>query len=238
MIALVDSDILVYRVGSVSNDDTEPHALSKVDAFIENLFLVDLPDIFEWELHLTGKDNFRKEKAVTVPYKGNRKDTAKPVHYEAIRKHLVRKWKAVVTDGMEADDKLAMRQHSLTNEFKDKDASIIVTLDKDLDQVVGWHYNFVKKERYYMEQDEADLRFFKQFLTGDRIDNIIGVKGIGDKKAQKLLQDLNNKERWDCIVEHLGLDRAIENGHLLYMLRHEVDSFDNYLKTMELLCGE
>jgi len=236
MKALVDSDILVYRVGSVSNEDTVAHALSKVDAFVENLFLLDLPDIFEWELYLTGKDNFRKEKAVTLPYKGNRKDTAKPVHYEAIRKHLVDKWHAKVVDGMEADDVLAIRQHELTNNFEDKDASMIVTLDKDLDQVVGWHYNFVKKERYYMEQDEADFLFYKQFLTGDRIDNIQGVKGIGDVKATKLLQDLTtNKERWDCVVEHLGLDRAIENGHLLYMLRSYTDDFETYAKKEGLL---
>jgi hypothetical protein len=230
MIALVDSDILVYRVGSVTNEDTESYALSKVDAFIENLFLLDLPEIFEWELHLTGKGNFRHDVAVTQPYKGNRKDKAKPVHYEAIRKHMVDKWDAIVTDGMEADDKLAIRQHELTEEFKHKDNSVIVTLDKDLDQVIGWHYNFVKKEMYYMEQDEADLRFFKQFLTGDRIDNIQGVHGIGDKKSQKLLEDLNNKERWDCVVEHLGLDRAIENGHLLYMLRSDDDNFEDYAK--------
>jgi 5'-3' exonuclease len=131
---------------------------------------------------------------------------------------------------MEADDKLAIRQHELTEEFKHKDNSVIVTLDKDLDQVIGWHYNFVKKEMYYMEQDEADLRFFKQFLTGDRIDNIQGVHGIGDKKSQKLLEDLSNKERWDCVVEHLGLDRAIENGHLLYMLRSDDDNFEDYAK--------
>ena len=230
MIALVDSDILVYRVGSVTNEDAEPYALSKVDAFIENLFLLDLPEIFEWELHLTGKGNFRHDVAVTLPYKGNRKDKAKPVHYEAIRKHMVDKWDAIVTDGMEADDKLAIRQHELTEEFKHKDNSVIVTLDKDLDQVIGWHYNFVKKEMYYMEQDEADLRFFKQFLTGDRIDNIQGVHGIGDKKSQKLLEDLSNKERWDCVVEHLGLDRAIENGHLLYMLRSDDDNFEEHAK--------
>lgn len=230
MIALVDSDILVYRVGSVSNDDTESYALSKVDAFVENLFLFDLPEVFEWEMHLTGKDNFRYDKAVTLPYKGNRKGTAKPTHYQAIRKHLVDKWDAVVSDDIEADDKLAIRQHELTNNFEDKDASVIVTLDKDLDQVVGWHYNFVKKDMYYMEQDEADLRFFKQFLTGDRIDNIQGVHGIGDKKSQKLLEELNNKERWDCIVEHLGLDRAVENGHLLYMLRTDDDDFEAYAK--------
>ena len=67
MIALVDSDILVYRVGSVSNEDTESYALSKVDAFVENLVLFDLPEVFEGQMHPTGQGNFRYDKAVTIP---------------------------------------------------------------------------------------------------------------------------------------------------------------------------
>jgi hypothetical protein len=235
MIALLDADIFVYRVGAVSNDDTVHHAQQKMDAFIEGL-LIELDDCFEWELYITGTNNFRKEKAVTAPYKGNRK-SEKPAHYEALRKHLQKKWKAELIDDKEADDMLAIRQIELTKDYKELDNSIIVTLDKDLDQIEGWHYNFVKKDKYLVEHEEALLNFYKQFLTGDRVDNIIGVKGIGDVKATKLLEGKTEKEMWDIVVEHLGLDRAIENGHLLYMLRHKVDSFDNYVKTMELLHG-
>ena len=237
MLALIDSDILVYRVGAVSNEDSAVHAKAKMDTFIENLMMLDLPDVFDFELHLTGSGNFRKEIAVTVPYKGNRKDNAKPVHYDVLRKHLVDHWCATVSDGIEADDKLAMRQHELTEEFNNREASVIVTLDKDLNQVEGWHYNFVKDTMYDVTKDEAVLSFYKQFLTGDRIDNIVGVKGIGDVKATKLLQDLSEPEMWAVVVEHLGIDRAIENGHLLYMLRHEGDSFIKYLERNNLSCG-
>jgi len=51
------------------------------------------------------------------------------------------------------------------------------------------------------------------------------VKGIGPKKALKLLDGKSEHEMWEVVVEHLGEDRAIENGHLLYMLRHHDDTF-------------
>jgi 5'-3' exonuclease len=62
-------------------------------------------------------------------------------------------------------------------------------------------------------------------LTGDRVDNIVGVRGIGEVKAEKLLKDKNEQEMWETCVELLGYDRAVENGHLLYMLRHKDDTF-------------
>jgi len=120
---------------------------------------------------------------------------------------------------MEADDMLAIRA------TEKGDDSVMVTLDKDLDQVVGWHYNFAKKLRYYITKDQGLLNFYKQFLVGDAVDNIKGVRGIGDKRAQKLLQDKTEHEMWSIVVEHLGEDRALENGRLLYMLRSLDDVF-------------
>ena len=82
------------------------------------------------------------------------------------------------------------------------------------------HYNFVKKEKYYVTADEGLLNFYMQFLVGDRIDNIIGVKGIGPVKARKLLEDKTAQEMFDVCVEELGSEeRAIENGILLYLQR-------------------
>ena len=84
----------------------------------------------------------------------------------------------------------------------------------------GWHYNFVKKEKYYITEEEGLLKFYMQFLVGDRVDNIIGVKGIGPKKAYKLLNGLSEREMFDVCVEELGSqERAIENGILLYLQR-------------------
>ena len=216
--ALIDADILNYRIGFATNSEEESVAIRTMAGFLEDLLLFDLPECQSWELHLTGKNNFRNQYAETAPYKGNR-TSDKPVHYHLLREYLVTSWGAEVSDGIEADDMLAIRATELG------DDSIIVTLDKDLDQVVGWHYNFVKKIKYYVEKDEGLFNFYKQFLTGDSVDNIVGAKGIGPKKAEKLLADKSEEEMWDVIVEHLGEERAIENGHLLYMLRHRDDQF-------------
>ena len=103
-------------------------------------------------------------------------------------------------------------------------AKVLFALE-DLDQVVGWHFNFAKGLLYYIDQETADFNFYKQFLTGDRVDNIKGVHGIGEKRATALLEGKTVEEMWGIIVDKLGYDRAIENGHLLYMLRSVGDSF-------------
>lgn len=218
-VAIIDADILVYRFGFATNNDSEDMAIRTIAHFLEDLIMLDLPYCQRWSLHLTGKGNFRDEIAVTAPYKGNRKDAEKPKHYKLIRDYLVYSWDAVIWEGMEADDAIAIEATELAGE------GVIVSLDKDLDQVVGWHYNFVKDNLYYIDQETADFNFYKQFLTGDAVDNIKGVYGIGPKKAEKLLEGKTPTEMWEVIVEHLGYDRAMENGRLLYMLRSVNDTF-------------
>jgi 5'-3' exonuclease len=65
---------------------------------------------------------------------------------------------------------------------------ICVTNDKDNKQTIGEHYDPVKKEAFYVTQEEADRWFYYQLLVGDTVDNLKGVVGIGKKKAAKLLQ--------------------------------------------------
>jgi hypothetical protein len=216
--ALIDADILNYRIGFACNEESESVAITTMAHFLEDLLLLDLTKVQTWELHLTGKENFRNDIAVTAPYKGNRK-SEKPVHYRLLREYLVDAWAATVSQGIEADDMLAIRATELG------ESSVIVSLDKDLDQVPGWHYNFSKKSLYHIDPAEGLLKFYKQMLTGDRVDNIVGVRGIGEVKAEKLLKDKNEQEMWETCVELLGYDRAVENGHLLYMLRHKDDTF-------------
>jgi len=160
-VAIIDADILVYRFGFATNNDSEDMAIRTIAHFLEDLVMIDLPHCQRWSLHLTGKGNFRDEIAVTAPYKGNRKGAEKPKHYKLIRDYLVYSWDAVIWEGMEADDAIAIEATEL------KGDGVIVSLDKDLDQVVGWHYNFVKDNLYYIDQETANFNFYKQFLTGD-----------------------------------------------------------------------
>lgn len=217
--AIIDADIFVYRIGFATDKEEQGTALRTMAGYLEDMIMFDLPFCTTWSLHLTGKRNFRDEIAVTRPYKANRKGTKKPTHYQALRDYLAWSWDATIWDGMEADDAVAIEATELG------DKGVIVSLDKDLDQVVGHHYNFAKGLHYFVDEETAKFNFYKQFLTGDAVDNIEGVRGIGDKRATKLLEGKTEIEMWDIIVELLGEDRAIENGHLLYMLRSINDSF-------------
>jgi len=216
MIALLDSDILCYRVGFATDEETENTAIETMAVFLEDLIMFDLVDCDGHELFLTGKSNFRHEIAVTAPYKGNRKDAKKPKHLPLLREYLQMAWGATVSEGEEADDVIAIRATELG------DDSIIVSTDKDFNQVPGWHYNFVKKVKSYVTPEEGLRFFYKQILTGDAADNIKGLFRVGDVKATKMLADYKTEvELYQCCVEALGKERVLENARLLWLRRKQ-----------------
>lgn len=216
MKALVDADILVYRFGFASEGDPAEFALARLSEFLDNLY-VTLP-VDEVEGYLTGKGNFRNEVAVTAPYKGTRK-ADKPYHFDLLREYMQTSWGFVEVEGIEADDKLGIEAYK-----HEPEETIIVSIDKDLNMIRGNHYNFVKEEQYYITEDEAIRNFYLQMLTGDKVDNIIGLPGIGPVKSKKMLADCTTElEMYDVVLKAYdnNLDRVIENGRLLWILREE-----------------
>jgi len=215
MIALIDSDILCYRVGAVTEEENENTAIETMAVYLEDMLMFDLLDCEEHELFLTGKQNFRFDVAVTAPYKGNRKDKAKPKHLPLLREYLQVSWDASVSDGQEADDDIAIRATELGEDC------IIASIDKDFLQVPGWHYNFVKKVKKHVTPEEGLRFFYKQILMGDSADNIKGIFRVGEKKATKMLADLKTEQQfYQCCVEGLGEERVLENARLLWLRRY------------------
>jgi 5'-3' exonuclease len=216
--ALIDGDILVYRVGFSTNEpDEEKFALSRMGNFVDRL--IRLEGIETYEGYLTGKNNYRSEIATEQAYKGNRKDARKPVHYDSLREYLVSKWGFTVVDGQEADDAMGIKAYELP-----EDSSCIMTIDKDLDMIRGWHYNFVKEDLYYVTEKEAIKNFYIQILTGDRVDNIPGIKGIGPVKAKKILENCTTeKSLFKAVSEKYDhdIDKLTERGRLLWIRRKE-----------------
>lgn len=212
--ALIDADSLIYAVGFSSNDTEEPIAVSRLEATMVELCM-DL-DCEDYKGYLTGKGNFRNDIAITAPYKGQRV-AEKPIHYQALRDHLVNSWGFEVVQGIEADDAVGIAAYALA-----EDESIMVHIDKDLNQFRGWHYNYRKKEKYYVSEFEGLRAFYTQILTGDRIDNIIGLKGIGPVKAKRILEECTNEnELYQAVLKAYEGDqqRVLENGQLLWLQR-------------------
>lgn len=212
--ALIDGDILCYRIGFATEDEDEGTAITTMATFLEDLLLFDLLDYEDTEIFLTGTDNFRFDVATTAPYKGNRKDVKKPQHLALLRDYLVKAWGATISEGQEADDDIAIRALELGSEC------IIVSIDKDFMQVPGWHYNFIKREKKFVTEEEGLRFFYKQILTGDNADNIKGIKGVGPVRAEKMLKDASTPHQlYQCCVEAMGEERVLENARLLWLRR-------------------
>jgi 5'-3' exonuclease len=185
-IALLDGDILVYRIGFSNEDELEHVALVSMDNYIEEILYGS--GCSEYEVFLTGKNNFRK--ALYPAYKAHRK-APRPKHYDALRKHLIDVEGAVVSDGQEADDELGIRQTYET---------MICSIDKDLKQISGRHYDFVKRVHSTVTPEEGDHFLWVQTLTGDATDNIKGIYGIGSAKAEKILEGCITREEYGSAV--------------------------------------
>mgnify|MGYP003344049303 FL=1 len=217
MLALIDADIVCYRIGFASEDVSEKICVARCADFMEELVMK--PWVGDYQGFLTGSNNFRKDIAVTAPYKGNRTQS-KPKHYDLIREYLNKAWACEVIEGQEADDAIGIKAY----EIEDVEDYVIMSIDKDLNMIRGWHYNFIKDEKYFVDDQEAIKHFYTQILTGDRVDNIVGLRGVGPKKAEKILQDcVTEADMYKAVLEAYDNDeeRVLENGQLLWIRRKE-----------------
>jgi hypothetical protein len=216
--------------------DPVEHALHTLKKSIESLE-TDLKDRIingcTKEIYLSQGESFRNTE-VYAGYKKNRDGMRKPFHLDGCKEYLVKKFGAIVKPGLyEADDLIAIRATQLASEGK---PYIIVTLDKDLRQVPGYHWNFNKQELSYVSEVEAKRNLYKQILTGDATDGIPGLYGVGPKRADALLDPLLEDRSMYLAVLKEYLDKmpkTVENhaefcaalmhthAHLLYLLRSE-----------------
>lgn len=213
MKALIDGDIVVYRAAASAENDEQWIAQSRADTMIQEM-LADT-GASSYKVYLTGSNNFRRE--LTETYKANRPDN-RPVHWQAVREFLVTQHGAIICDGFEADDQLGIDQDKVSK------TTTICSIDKDLLQIPGRHYNFVKKEFKEVTPDEGLKFLYMQTLIGDRSDNIIGVEGIGPVKAERALAELLPEEYYEKCREMYNDDERYHlNLKLLYIWRKPND---------------
>ncbi len=175
-----------------------------------------------------GTNNFRYE--IYPMYKFSRADRPKPTYADAALAYVKAFYPYIMEEGCEADDGLAMRIAENT---------ICVSVDKDMLQVPGTHYDPVKDEVKTVSEKEGKWNLFKQVLTGDSGDDIPGLKGIGDKKATAILSTASHDTYVDIIMEayedgECELDWQTV-GQLVYLKRTPDDSFLNLPEVAALL---
>lgn len=142
-----------------------------------------------------------------------------------VRKELLRMGFAQIDDEWEADDLIKDRAMELG-----EDQVVICTMDKDLKQIPGIHFDYYRpraKETKYNEfghkipepcrglnfytREEARVFFWTQMLTGDSTDDIKGVPGIGPKRAEKALRGLQTAEELRRKVHQIYCDKFGED---------------------------
>jgi 5'-3' exonuclease len=214
MRALIDGDIVAYRAACSAQDEEPWIAMSRADKTVQDILAET--HATSYSLYLTGSSNFRRD--LTETYKANRPDS-RPVHWQSVRDFLVTQHKAEICEGCEADDYLGINQDSIGG------STVICSIDKDLLQIAGNHYNFVKKEFRSITVEEGVRNLYTQALVGDRSDNIIGIAGIGPVKAERAFSYLTTEvELYNVCRELYNDDERLHlNMKLLYIWRKPGD---------------
>lgn len=218
MIALIDGDIIVHRVGYTTENEEEWIARARADEMLDGILLDTGSNEFRIFLSDDRDKSFRY--GLTVTYKANR-TAPRPKHYDAIKEHLIKAWGAQIALGMEADDALGIAQDKSGCE------TVICSIDKDLLQIPGQHYNFVKKEWESVTEWEGLKWFYKQLLIGDSTDNVEGCRGVGPVKAGKAI---------DPLGEEVGEEGLYQAVRALYE-KHEKGKTQDEITSQILLAG-
>ena len=163
---------------------------------------------------ISDKENWRKE--VLPSYKENRKDVARPLILPALLDHLKENYECMIRPRLEADDVLGI---VATNKKLYPGRKVIVTADKDLRSVPGWHWNPAKEgegQEVQVSQAQADAFFYMQALAGDATDGYYGCPGIGIGRAAKIVAnpvELIPEERQITRGKNAGTTRTVWNAH-------------------------
>jgi 5'-3' exonuclease len=182
-LALIDADIVAHRVGFTTNDDPRGIAIARCDDMLDRILLDTQAPAYELWLSDSRENNFRQ--AIYPLYKANR-TAPKPKWHEEIKEHLITKWDARIASEMEADDMLGIQQD------EEDLSTVICSIDKDLRQIPGYQYNFVKETWELVTHEEAIKTFYKQLIIGDTSDNVPGAYGMGPVKASAAIDPLSN----------------------------------------------
>ena len=95
--------------------------------------------------------------------------------------------------------------------------------------IPGDHYNWRKGKYYTISEVEGKRNFWKQMLTGDAVDNILGLYGVGPKSAHvKAIDGMDDANQMFEHVHSKYRERFgnycdqffMENGELLWILKN------------------
>lgn len=235
MYALIDGDIPTYSLCYDLEYGQERELEDRVDNFVNTIMRETKAE--DYKIFLTSKsgcdikDNFRYDHL--PEYKGGRA-SSKPVLHQYARDYMQMEHLAVMSSPrLEADDMIAIEHTEHWN--RDMNPSVIASIDKDFYQLQGWHYKWevrtgkriIPSRMFEINSTEGNRNLYHQALTGDKVDNIEGVRGIGEKKAKKILEGAESEKEmyervlhaYNNVLGEEGKDAFHKNMNCLYLIR-------------------
>lgn len=219
---LIDGDVISHSIASANTDKLDEETViynyedAKEDLRETREILHELFRPSEVLYCFSGErlKNFRME--VYPAYKGNRdySQGRNPLQV-AIESDIMNTDGFLVEERLEADDLLGL----LNRPYKD----IIVSIDKDLDTLEGWHFNPRKDKVYKTDESYSTYFLWSQILSGDPVDNYHGLSGIGTETAMDYLLDW--EENYIKFNSDMDFDR--------YIWEHIVELYEDYGFTEE-----
>lgn len=209
---LLDLDPVKYATAfSIEKRDKESdilycepikHAFYNVNSMVRKMLKRCESDNYQAFLTKLGdKTNFRFQ--FFDDYKANRIGIRKPVYLKEVHDFILKRWNAIEAVGEEADDLCSIWQYKYNPFGFDEKVvnSVICTIDKDLNNVPGWHYNYRSDEFYFVTELQALQNFYLQILAGDVSDNVPRIKkGWRQRTAEDRIKKAANEEEMIGIV--------------------------------------
>ncbi|WP_111641510.1 DNA polymerase I [Marinimicrobium alkaliphilum] len=241
-LVLVDGSSYLYRayhaLPPLTTSQGQPTgAVRGVISMLRRL-LKDYPDspvavVFDAKGKTFRDDLYAEYKAQRPPMPDDMRPQVQPIHdiVEAMGLPLL------VVEGVEADDVIGTLARQATEQGRDV---VVSTGDKDMAQLVNQHVTLVNTmtgtaldvagvtEKYGFG---PELMIDYLALMGDKVDNIPGVPGVGEKTAQALIQGLGGLDAIYADLEavrELGFRGAkkmpekLEEHKALAFLSHEL----------------
>lgn len=254
MRVLFDTDLFIYQICMTLTYNKEVADYPPIEHFYYLLkkkrdhWLKTLTEfgfqITEQVHFLTAKDrsNFRYDVPIEPEYKHNRQGTPLPFGFQDCVKYCIDNWGAQLITGMEADDAIGI-------EASANPQGTIRISEKDLRMIPGWHFDISASfpsplyvtdpghliwcRRNTIAQTGYVIGwgikwFWFQMLVGDKADGVVGIPGMGDSKAFKLLSDAHTLEAFEDLVYHEYERCALEDKYdqtkkLLWICRTQKD---------------
>lgn len=226
-VVLIDADSLMYFSSYGSEEDQLLSETKLSEKIYDILNIVGQSyNVEKYYVFVKGKNNFRYK--IFSAYKKNR--PAKHPIIDILNQYLVENFQAIESHNAEADDYVF--SYSQFPPYKGR--AIICSVDKDMLQIPGIHYDYQKNKYHHISEEDGSYNLAIQMIMGDAADGIQGLKGYGPVKAQKLvskgmttyqyIKTILKEYQKNCLTPQQAKDEIRLNYKLLKLQKVDVES--------------